>query len=207
MNLEQWMPEARQLAAQCWCDDETKDRVMDPPLAEAVARRIAAWMDDAARYARNEEYYRGLVQRCGAVFGEAAYLCDDGVSRSQDILCAKVPELVEALSRRSNITFPAIPPGTTKGSTMIENTKASLRPPAEGGCMSARELTPEEIGLQARNQALLTENRRNREQLENMEKRIRATTDFMSDARRAAVTRITEAIMWMEREGQELAKY
>lgn len=29
------------LAAQCWCDDETKDRVMDPALAEAFAKRLA----------------------------------------------------------------------------------------------------------------------------------------------------------------------
>lgn len=55
------------------------------------------WNETAAQHARNEDYYRGLVQRCGKVFGAAAYQCDDGVSVSQDILCAKVPELVEKL--------------------------------------------------------------------------------------------------------------
>ncbi len=45
MSSEMWMDEARQLTAQCWCDDETKDRVMDPVLAESVARRIA-WLID-----------------------------------------------------------------------------------------------------------------------------------------------------------------
>lgn len=91
-----WMDEARQIAAQCWCDDETKDRVMDPTLAEAVAKRIAAWMDTAAQAQRNADYYRGLLERCGNAIGEAAHICDDG-SRSEDVLNAKVPELVEAL--------------------------------------------------------------------------------------------------------------
>lgn len=36
-----WMGEARQIAAQCWCEEETKDRVMDPVLAEAVAGLVA----------------------------------------------------------------------------------------------------------------------------------------------------------------------
>lgn len=91
-----WMPEARQIAAHCWCDDETKNIVMNAALAEAVAKRIAAWMDIAAQAQRNCDYYRGLVVRCGNSFGAAAKTCDDG-SKSEDVLCAKVPELVEAL--------------------------------------------------------------------------------------------------------------
>lgn len=35
------MREARELAAQCWCDPETRDRVMDAELAEAFAKRLA----------------------------------------------------------------------------------------------------------------------------------------------------------------------
>ena len=95
-TLETWMPEARQIAAQCWCDDETKNTVMDTVLAEAVAKRIAAWMDIAAEAQRNCDYYRGLVVRCGEALGEAAKTCDDG-NKSEDVLCAKVPELVDAL--------------------------------------------------------------------------------------------------------------
>ena len=96
-TLETWMPEARQIAAQCWCDDETKNTVMDTVLAESVAKRIAAWMDAAAETQRNCDYYHGLVVRCGNAFGEAAKTCDDG-SKSEDVLCAKVPELVEELA-------------------------------------------------------------------------------------------------------------
>lgn len=89
-----WMEEARQIAAQCWCDDETKDREMDVALAEAVAKRIAAWMDTAAQNQRNTDYYRDLLVRCGKAIGDRAYTCDDG-SRSEDVLCTKIPEIVE----------------------------------------------------------------------------------------------------------------
>jgi len=89
-----FMSEARQLAAQCWCCDH-KDREMNVVLAEAVARRISAWMDTAAQNARNTEYYRGLLVRCGKAIGDRAYIADDG-TRSEDVLCAKIPKIVEA---------------------------------------------------------------------------------------------------------------
>lgn len=96
-----WMEEARELAAQCWCDEETKYTIMDPVLAEAVAKRIAFWMEEAARNGRNTEYYRGLVEKCGETIGQGARIADDG-SRSQDVLCAKVPELVAAIMDHYN---------------------------------------------------------------------------------------------------------
>jgi len=89
-----WMTEAREIAAHCWCDPETKDREMDTVLAEAVARRIAVWMETAAQNEQNADYYRKLVVRCGKAIGLAAYTCDDG-SISEDVLCDKVPELFE----------------------------------------------------------------------------------------------------------------
>ncbi len=93
-TLETWMPEARQIVAQCLCDEETKGIEMDTRLAEACAKRIAAWMDSAAQFARNEEYYRGLLVRCGNAIGPEAFICDDG-SKSEDVLVAKVAQLVE----------------------------------------------------------------------------------------------------------------
>lgn len=84
-TIETWMPEARQLAAQCWCDDETKHIEMDVVLAEAVARRIAAWMDSAAMFNRNSDFYRGIVVEIGEMFGEAA---------KTSVLALRVPELV-----------------------------------------------------------------------------------------------------------------
>jgi hypothetical protein len=60
-TIETWLPEARVIAAQCWCDDTTKHVVMAPELAEIFAYRIAAWMEKAAFHARNESYWR---ERC-----------------------------------------------------------------------------------------------------------------------------------------------
>ncbi len=69
---------------------------MDVALAEAVAKRIASWMETAAQNQRNAEYYRDLVVQCGKAIGESAYIADDG-GRHDDVLCAKVPELVKKL--------------------------------------------------------------------------------------------------------------
>lgn len=95
-----FIEEARQQAAQCWCDPETQDRVMDPALCEAVAKRIAAWMDTCAQAYRNADFYRGIVTQIGEMFGVAAKTSDDG-SVQQDVLALKVPELVADLIARS----------------------------------------------------------------------------------------------------------
>jgi len=88
-----WMDESRELAAQCWCDEETENRVIDPVLVEAVAKRIALWMGTAAQNQRNTDYYRGLLEQCGKSIGDRAFIADDG-SRSEDVLCAKIPEII-----------------------------------------------------------------------------------------------------------------
>lgn len=90
-----WMDEARVLAAQCWCDEETKNCTMQPEVAEAFAKRLAMWMQTTAQTQRNADYYRELLERCGKAIGDRAYICDDG-SRSEDVLCALIPEIVEA---------------------------------------------------------------------------------------------------------------
>jgi len=89
-----WMAEARGQAAQCWCELETENKIMDPVLAEVVARRIASWMATAAQNQRNTDYYRGLLERCGKAIGDRAYIADDG-GRNNDVLCAKIPEIIE----------------------------------------------------------------------------------------------------------------
>jgi len=92
--MSDWMDEARQLAAQCWCDKETENKIIDPKLADAVAKRIAVWMDTAAQNQRNTNYYRGLLVRCGEAIGDRAFIADDGI-RQEDVLCAKIPEIIE----------------------------------------------------------------------------------------------------------------
>ncbi len=51
------------------------------------------WYNTAAEMSRNADYYRGLVVQIGKMLGEEAYISDDG-SVQDDVLCAKVPELV-----------------------------------------------------------------------------------------------------------------
>ena len=92
--MPDWMDEARQIAAQCWCDPETEGKEMDAVLAEAVAKRIAMWMDTAAQNQRNTDYYRGLLEKCGKAIGDRAYIADDG-TKSEDVLYAKIPEIIE----------------------------------------------------------------------------------------------------------------
>ena len=54
------------------------------------------WIQSAAKFARDAEYYRGLVERIGRALGPDVYTADDN-SKSDTVLCAKVPELVERM--------------------------------------------------------------------------------------------------------------
>jgi hypothetical protein len=54
---EIFIDEARQIAVQCWCREDTSHIIMIPELCEAFARTIVNWMDTAAFHARNEEYF------------------------------------------------------------------------------------------------------------------------------------------------------
>lgn len=63
---------------------------------EQLRQECNNWKETAAQYARNTEYYRDLVVQIGKMFGKKAYISDDN-SIHQDVLCAKVPELVKEL--------------------------------------------------------------------------------------------------------------
>lgn len=45
MTSDDQLTRGRILAGQCWCDPETHDRVMDPSLAEAFAKRVSVLID------------------------------------------------------------------------------------------------------------------------------------------------------------------
>lgn len=53
----------------------------------------ANWQSTFKHMSDSIEYYRGLVQKIGLMFGEEALISDDG-SVQDEVLCAKVPELV-----------------------------------------------------------------------------------------------------------------
>jgi len=102
-GIEAFMDDARQLAAQCWCDDANRNTEMDADLAESMARRLAAWMDTAAQMSRNAEFYRGLITRCGVALGPEAFTCDDGTV-VPDVLALKVPEIIERMFPKPVVT-------------------------------------------------------------------------------------------------------
>lgn len=62
--------------------------------AEKIFRLLTNILIDQAREHANTEYYRGIVVKIGELLGKEAYVCDDG-SVQDDVLCAKVFELVE----------------------------------------------------------------------------------------------------------------
>lgn len=66
-TIDTWLPEARQMAAQCWCAETTKHIEMNAALAEEIAWKIAAWMETAAFHARNEAYWRERAHRAEGI--------------------------------------------------------------------------------------------------------------------------------------------
>lgn len=99
-NSEFYMEEARMIAGAVWCDEETKDKVMDPELAEAFAKRLATWMETAAMFSKNADFYRGMLEQCARLLGPSVYVSDDG-SVQEDPLMLKIPELVRELKQQA----------------------------------------------------------------------------------------------------------
>ena len=93
--LDPALDQARMLAAQAWCQDSTKHKVMDPVLCEAFARILDGWMKDCCREMVNAAFYRGLLDECAEHLGEAAFTSDDG-TRHEAPARLKIPHLVAA---------------------------------------------------------------------------------------------------------------
>lgn len=66
------------------------------------------WQQTSRHHAESEDYYRKLVIRCGEALGPAAKTQDDG-GVVPDVLCAKVPELVEQLARAVHLLGGGVP--------------------------------------------------------------------------------------------------
>jgi len=60
------------------------------------------WLETARQEFNGREYYRSLVVKIGEMFGVSAKTCDDGTV-VEDVLCAKVSELVSAALRREEV--------------------------------------------------------------------------------------------------------
>lgn len=72
----------------CLCDEGESC-----PMEKECCNSAQFWKEEASRNLRNAEYYRDLVVKCGQHIGIPAHIQDDG-GLSEDVLCAKVPELV-----------------------------------------------------------------------------------------------------------------
>jgi len=87
----------QQIVARAWCDPKNAHKEFDADLANSIVEKtlyaLLTWKDLAVHMSNNSDYYRGLLDEIGDLFGRDAYTCDDG-SLSEDILRAKVPELV-----------------------------------------------------------------------------------------------------------------
>ena len=57
--------------------------------------------ESAAQFCRNEEYYRGLLDKVASYLGPGVFVSDDG-SVQDGPLRAKVPEMVAALIAENN---------------------------------------------------------------------------------------------------------
>jgi hypothetical protein len=96
IHRETYRPEANEPdVLDRWAEAEN-DRVALLADREALVAERDNWIETARLHHKNAEYYRGLVIRIGEAIGSQSYVSDDG-SVQQDVLCAKVPDLVEAL--------------------------------------------------------------------------------------------------------------
>lgn len=70
---------------------------------EAAVNERGAWETTAREAENNRHYYHGLVFRIGLLFGDEGRTTDDG-GLADDVLCAKIPRLVEeAVFRDRNL--------------------------------------------------------------------------------------------------------
>lgn len=86
----------RGIAEALW---KAADNLPVPTNLASAHRERDAWADTAAFHARNEDYYRGLVDQIAAHVGPEVYVQDDG-GVVDEPLRAKVPELVKKMARR-----------------------------------------------------------------------------------------------------------
>lgn len=64
-----FLPDAIEIAAQCWCEPTTRALVMQPQVAEVFADRLAAQMNAAAQARRDASFYQDVVCRAIRALG------------------------------------------------------------------------------------------------------------------------------------------
>ena len=74
--------------------DEQQEKIM------RLEAQNAAMEDMAKQYARNEDFYRELLDKCASSLGDAVFISDDG-SVQDSPLRLKIPELVESQAKQN----------------------------------------------------------------------------------------------------------
>lgn len=75
---------------------EERGLLMELRKAENEVRN---WNETAAQYARNADFYRGLLDQCAAHLGPDVFVSDDGLVQDEP-LRLKIPELVQQLANQ-----------------------------------------------------------------------------------------------------------
>ena len=75
--------------------DKAINALFDAALTRPLQGPLQDWLETAAQFQRNAEFYHGIVTEIGEMFGTAAKTSDDG-SIQDSVLALKVPELVRA---------------------------------------------------------------------------------------------------------------
>jgi hypothetical protein len=69
-----------------------------PETLEQAVRERNAWVESAAQFSHNEDYYRGLLDQIAAHIGPEAWKADDGSVPDDEPVRARLPDLVAALT-------------------------------------------------------------------------------------------------------------
>lgn len=76
----------------------------DPAVVDQVAGCIAYWMETGAQHARNEAFYRDLLDEVAKHLGPEVFVSDDG-SVMEDPVRLKIPDMVGRLIDPNNINL------------------------------------------------------------------------------------------------------
>lgn len=97
-RVESWNTGVGQPSYVRWCSPyfhvSLLDMIATPD--EAVETAPCGWEVEAKRFHDGQEGFRAWLREVALMFGEQAYIADDG-SRMDDVLIAKVPDMVRAL--------------------------------------------------------------------------------------------------------------
>jgi len=76
------------------------DYAPTPTTIEEAIQQRNNWIESAALFSRNEEFYRGILDKIAREIGVEAFIADDGTVNESPIRL-KLPELVKKIFKRA----------------------------------------------------------------------------------------------------------